>query len=204
MKDYKNSPGSPSDPLPFRPRDRPRVEREGGEEQDYESLRRELVRAVARTCPPWLADRSDDLVQTALMRIMEIKRRDEGNRWLSAFYLRKTAYSAVVDEIRRQRRRGEVPLEIETSDEREIARPMPQPGPDPEEQAEGRETGRAIHSCLGTLIRPRRLAVTLHLQGHNSKGVAELLGWTPKKAENLIYRGLADLRDCLRQRGMAR
>ena len=47
-------------------------------------------------------------------------------------------------------------------------------------------------------------AVTLHLQGHRGAETARLLGWSAKRAENLIYRGLADLRACLEARGMGR
>jgi RNA polymerase sigma-70 factor (ECF subfamily) len=43
----------------------------------------------------------------------------------------------------------------------------------------------------------RRTAVTLHLQGFRTGEVAAALGWTEKQAENLVYRGLADLRACL-------
>lgn len=73
--------------------------------------------------------------------------------------------------------------------------------PDPESRSSGREMGRAIRRCLAELIRPRRLAVSLHLQGHRIKEVGELMGWSAKRAENLIYRGLADLRACLEGKG---
>src|SRR6185295_13073020 len=82
-------------------------------DDEYRELRAELVRAVARVCPPWLADRADDLVQVALLRIYDVQRRSEGKAELSSFYLQRAAYSAVVDEIRRRRRRQEVPLEEE-------------------------------------------------------------------------------------------
>ncbi|MFP3941602.1 MAG: sigma factor, partial [Thermoanaerobaculia bacterium] len=66
-------------------------------------LRRQLVRAVERTCPRWLSSEADDLVQNALIRVLEIRRRREGEAEFSSFYLRRAAYSAVVDEIRRRR-----------------------------------------------------------------------------------------------------
>lgn len=163
-------------------------------------LRRQLVRAVDRTCPRWLASEADDLVQTALLRVLEVQRRREGNAEFSAFYLRRAAYSVVVDEIRRRRRRGEVPLDPEAEGE-EPGRPSE--APDPEEVSGSRELGRAIVECLGRMVRPRRLAVTLHLQGHRIREVGGLMGWSAKKAENLIYRGLADLRACLESQGFA-
>ena len=51
-------------------------------------------------------------------------------------------------------------------------------------------------------MRPRRLAVTLHLQGHSVPEVGRLMGWSAKKADNLVYRGRADLRECLELRGI--
>ena len=61
-------------------------------------------------CPAWLADRRDDIIQSALIRIANISAR-EGNAPLAASYLWKTAYSATVDEIRRVRRLRESTLE---------------------------------------------------------------------------------------------
>jgi len=160
-------------------------------------VRADLARAVARVCPACMADRADDLVQVALLRVAEVYRRSEGKAEFSSFYLRKAAYSAVVDEIRRLRRRQEVPLEG--------GNPEADPAsaqPDPEQSCAGGEIGQAIRDCLGRLVRPRRLAVTLHLQGHRVAEAARLLGWSAKKAENLVYRGLADLRSCLTAKGI--
>lgn len=171
----------------------------GAPRTEEDELRRQLVRAVERTCPRWLAAEADDLVQNAMIRVLEIRRRREGEAEFSSFYLRRAAYSVVVDEIRRRRRRGEVPLEAEGEEP-----PVPAGRPDPERVSEGRELGRAIRECLGTLVRPRRLAVTLHLQGHRIKEVGQLMAWGAKKAENLIYRGLADLRRCLEEKGFER
>jgi RNA polymerase sigma-70 factor (ECF subfamily) len=168
-----------------------------GFEQDLTRVRADLARAVARVCPAWMADRAEDLVQVALMRVAEVYRRSEGKAELSSFYLRKAAYSAVVDEIRRLRRRQEVPLEEERSETHPASTE-----PDPAQIYAGGEIGRAIHDCLGRLVRPRRLAVTLHLQGHRVAEAARLLGWSAKKAENLVYRGLADLRGCLDAKGI--
>ena len=166
---------------------------------DVAGLRAILSAAVARICPSWLADRADDLIQTALIKVLEICRKREGTAAFTSLYLRRTAYCALVDEIRRLRRRREVPIEAETEEQF-----LPSERPDPERAAAGREAGRAIRGCLAVMIRPRRLAVTLYLQGHGTAAVGNLLGWAPKKAENLIYRGLADLRECLAKKGIQR
>ena len=128
--------------------------------------REDIARAVRRACPRWLADRADDIAQTALMRVMDVLERREGERDLSPFYLKKAAYSAVVDEIRRLRRRREVPLEQDPE------LPLRAPAPTPSGGPPARELGKAIRDCLGGLLAARRRAVTLHLLGHSVPEVA--------------------------------
>ena len=169
---------------------------------DYVQLHRDLSKAVDRVCPRWMADRADDLVQVALMRVMEIQRKKEGTAEFSSFYLKKAAYSALIDEIRRLRRRQEVSLEGSDDEEEPVAFDPAAPGPDPERASAGREVGRAIRDCLSRMVPPRRHAVTLNLQGHSVPEIGRLLGWTAKKAENLVYRGMSDLRGCLGEKGI--
>jgi RNA polymerase sigma-70 factor (ECF subfamily) len=165
--------------------------------EDYARLRADLQRAVNRICPRWLASRSDDLVQVAMMRIMEIQGKSEGNRELTSSYLYRVAYTALVDEIRRWRRRQEVPIEQATVEGRVTSESA-----SPERVYAGREIGRSILDCLAQLGRPRRLAVALYLQGHTVPQASRVLGWSPKRTENLVYRGLADLRTCLASKGV--
>ncbi len=163
-----------------------------------EILRERLREAVAAACPAWLSAARDDIVQVALLRVLDAAgAAGEGGGPLPSSYLRKAAYSALVDEIRRHRRRREsVPLEDE------IAQTVPSERAGPEQERAAAEIGRAIREALRTLVRPRALAVTLHLQGHSVPEIARLLGWPGKRAENLVYRGLADLRECLERRGI--
>lgn len=170
--------------------------------EDYERLREDLKRSVVRVCPSWMSDRSEDLVQVALMRVMEIHRKREGAAEFSPYYLKRAAYSAMIDEIRRLRRRQEVPLEADEDDGGGFD-PAAETA-DPERASASREVGRAIRDCLGAMVKPRRMAVTLNLQGHSVPDIGKLLGWTGKKAENLVYRGMADLRGCLESKGLGR
>ena len=171
-----------------------------GDEAHYARLRQDLVRAVARLCPRWMADRRDDLVQTAVIRVMKITERrsesGEGNQPLSTSYLYKVAYSVLVDEIRRHGRRQETDLDDEAVALAAIAKQSP------ERTAASREVGRGIQECLLAMKRERRLAVTLHLQGHTVPETARILDWAAKQTENFVYRGLADLRECLMAKGL--
>ncbi|MEM1205569.1 MAG: RNA polymerase sigma factor [Acidobacteriota bacterium] len=170
---------------------------EGVSEDVWNDMRRRLEASVRKVCPPHLADRSDDLVQVAMLRVMDVARKSEGVRVFTSSYLYRAAYSALIDEIRRLRRRQEVGME----DEDGTPMPLEAELPDPERHTASREAGQAITECLGTLVRPRRLAVTLYLQGHGTPDASGVLGWSVKKTENLIYRGLADLRRCLGGKG---
>jgi RNA polymerase sigma-70 factor (ECF subfamily) len=159
----------------------PRLVSKQAEASDFEGMRPVLVRAVARHCPPALASQAEDLVQTALLRLLEHPP-PEGSLPRGASYLWRVAFSVVIDEIRR-RKRGE------RYQEEARSRATPDtPGPD---------IGAEIRDCLERLAEPRRVSVTLHLQGFRLSEVATALQWNEKRVENLIYRGLADLRRCL-------
>ena len=163
----------------------------------HERLRRDLSRAVGAVCPSWLAADRDDLVQAAMIKVMAIERRGEGDPPLGPSYLYRVAHSAVIDEIRVRQRRPEVSLE-----ENEVASGQMARDPAPDETAHGREIGGAIRACLAAMKRERRLAITLRLLGHSVPEAARLLGWSGKSTENLVYRGLSDLRACLERKGM--
>lgn len=159
-----------------------------------EQLRQVLERAMARICPDWLQSSRDDLVQSAMLRILEKHESGEGNLSFKASYLYKTAHSVMIDEIRRVRRRSETPIEKSPAiEDRKTA--------DPYEVTVGHSFTDALRDCLARLTQARCLGVTLYLQGHRIPEIARLLDWRAKQADNSVYRGLADLRQCLKDKG---
>jgi len=164
------------------------------ESLDLDEVRGALARALARICPPWLAAERDDLAQNAFLRLLELEQRKGPDALTAAGYVWRTAYSVVVDEIRRRRRDRADGSDVEV---------LPGRGHgDPERTHTAREAARALRACLAALAEPRRVAVMLHLQGHPRLEAAALAGWAAKRFENLAYRGLADLRRCLEQKGV--
>lgn len=157
-------------------------------EERIEQMRKVLARAVARTCPAYLMPIRDDLVQSAILRVLEHARLGEENAPRSASYLWRVAFSVVVDEVRRLSRRLPVRGEQPDDEPRTSSRP---------------DLGMAIRACLGELIEPRQLAVMLHLQGYASEEASGVLGWKLKRVRNLIFRGMADLRRCLSAKGFS-
>lgn len=163
---------------------------------DYGELRARLARAVSRACPSWLGAQQDDIIQAAVLKVHQLQQA-EGNRVFSSSYLTKVAYSATVDEIRRMRRRRETRLDEVDPDR------LGHSGAGSAEVAlREREVGGALRDCLGRVVEARRQAVTLFLQGHRVPEIARLLGWPIKRAENLVYRGLGDVRRCLAAKGL--
>jgi RNA polymerase sigma-70 factor (ECF subfamily) len=166
------------------------------------SLRAAMARAVRRQCPAWLAADADDIAQMALMKVVASHQSGEGKPPPSSFYLHKVAHSALVDEIRRRRRRREVALDDGSTNGDEGPRARePVAAGSPEGDARLQQLGAAVRDCLQGMKRERRLAVMLYLQEHTVPEAARLLGWVVKRTENLVYRGLADLRQCLLAKG---
>ena len=160
-------------------------------------VREVLRRAVRRVCPRFLEAQQEDIVQSAMLRVVEISSRNEHGGIRTASYLWRVAHSATVDEIRRTERRREVPLEDGGVPELHSS-----VAPDPEHLLRGRQIGRAVRECLGTLIRPRRSAVMLYLYGFEADEAGRVLGGDRKRIRNLTYRGLGDLRRCLEGKGI--
>lgn len=167
------------------------------DEAAIEALRRQLTVAVRRACPSWLASRADDLVQTALIRVVDLAGRGGENAIPHPSYLKKVAYTVVVDEMRRSFHRSEVQEDPDSGLDANPGR-----GSSPEDALASRGLYHALRDCLGGLETPRRAAVACHLQGYSVPEAAAFLGWTKKKTEHLVRRGLTDLRSCLAGKGI--
>lgn len=164
---------------------------------DLGHVRAQLMRTVQHVCPAWLSAQREDIVQAALLRVLNSLEGRESNAGLPSSYLWKAAYSATVDEIRRARRRPEVPL-----DELPVAERVTDAAAGPDGDQSLRELGAAIRECLSRVGEARRVVVGFHLMGHKVGEMVNLLGWDEKRLRNLLSRGLLDLRRCLSERGL--
>ncbi len=165
--------------------------------RDLVTLRRALQRAIGRACPRWLVDQREDMVQVAMTKVVRVMEGGKAPEEITASYLSRVAYHAVVDEIRRQRRRRSMAAIEEGVEDSAVAE-----DPSPEAVAAGRELGLEIRDCMGQMARSRRLAVALHLEGRGATEIATMFEWKRKQADNLVYRGMGDLRRCLANKGL--
>jgi RNA polymerase sigma-70 factor (ECF subfamily) len=143
----------------------------------------------------------DELLQEVRIRLWRAHARDgEGSEQIVAIpasYLHRTALSAAIDLLRRRRARRVdqmVPLEDGPID-------LPERH-SPETDFEGAELAEQVERAIETLPASRRPVVRMHLMGHSRDEIARLLGWTDAKTRNLLYRGLADLRERLVAQGV--
>ncbi len=156
-------------------------------------LQQQMLKAVRRACPQWLESDVEDLAQEAMIKLTRMQAADQDSRQWTMAYLKRTAHSVIVDEIRKRQRRPDMGTEAGGETERVE---------DPKASPDATDTQAAIEDCLSEQIDARRRAVTLHLLGHTVGEIAGYLECKAKKAENLVYRGIKQLRDCLALKGV--
>ncbi len=158
-------------------------------------------RTVEQLCRRWPAEARDDILQDAMVRVLQAADRRDPDA-LPRAYLQRVVYSAMIDEVRRRRRRNETSLEDDASADPDVAARLDRSRRGPEEAAILAKVGDSIFECIRRLKPDRRAALLLHLRGYSAAESANLLGCNVKKVRNLICRGKADLRTCLEQRGL--
>jgi RNA polymerase sigma-70 factor (ECF subfamily) len=138
----------------------------------------------------------DEVFQEVRIRVWKAAGQTERIASLPASYVYRTAASAALDFIRRRRARRH-----DTTDSIEAA-PAAGLSLQHSETLGDRELGDVIASALGDLRPSRRAVVRMYLDGYGPREISALMGWTEAKARNLVYRGLADLRESLSRRGV--
>ena len=155
-----------------------------------------MVRHIGRTHGLHDAD-VDDVFQDVRIRLWRARESGENIAAVGTSYVYRTAVSAALDLIRRRRAsRGEDIATIENSSDTALVQPVT-----PEHAVEEAEVRAEVERAVESLAASRRPVVRMYLAGYSREEIARLLGWTEAKTRNLLYRGLADLRERLIQRG---
>ncbi len=176
-----------------------RAESSAHDDLTLRGIRQRLSHAINSVCPAALASQREDIVQLAMLRVAKAMRSQSSDGpSLPPSYLWRVAYTTTVDELRKAQSRQKA---VDGAAAAQVAQPQRVLAPD--SSAEAQQLGTAIRACLCGLAENRRRAVSLYLQGHPVPETGSLLGWTRKKTENLVFRGLADLRICLGRKGFS-
>ena len=140
----------------------------------------------------------DEVFQEVRIRLWRALKESGNISEVPASYVYRTAVSAAVDLIRRQRARREVELDpVRAEDD-----PTMGVVPAANRAAEENELADLVDREIGGLPEDRALAVRMHLSGYPREEIAQLLRWSEPRTRHLIYRGLEDLRGRLRARGI--
>jgi RNA polymerase sigma factor (sigma-70 family) len=115
-------------------------------------------------------------------------------------YVYRTAVSAAIDLIRKQRterERSTVSLDGDDA-------PVVAAAPTAQAALEGSELAAQVGRAIDQIPESRRPVVRMYLAGYSREDIAQLMGWTEAKTRNLLYRGLDDLRRRLAEMGIER
>jgi RNA polymerase sigma-70 factor (ECF subfamily) len=140
----------------------------------------------------------DEVLQDVRIRLWQAGEGGKALEELGSSYLYHVATTAALDLLRRRRaRRAD-----DTEDVRELT-DLTTDRASPHDALEARELASQIEAAVETLAIDRRVAVRFHLAGYDREDIARMLGWTPARTRNLLYRGLDDLRRRLTDMGIS-
>jgi len=134
----------------------------------------------------------EDILQDVRIRIWQVICEKKKIFTLSA-YIKKIISSAVIDQLRKRRREEGLvhqAQQIHVSEQKSIYS-----WDTIQKRALEETVGRAVEK----LISSRRQVVKLYLLGFTIPEIAGYLNWTHDKTRNLLYRGLADLKESLKE-----
>lgn len=160
-----------------------------------------LRQAVSRACPRDRGIQLADVEQDARIRLWRALQSEREIKDLAS-YIYKIGVTATIDAVRRAKARREDQLADGAPDDEREPTPIPSRDDSPEDVAAGRLLAGAVDTAIAKLAVKRRQTVALHLQGLTTREIGQVLGWSEPKARNLVYRGLADLREELRKMGI--
>jgi RNA polymerase sigma-70 factor (ECF subfamily) len=138
----------------------------------------------------------DEMTQDLRIRLWRARETGESIAGSPSSYVYRTARSAALDLVRRRRSTRVEPATVPAGGMEGG------PATGPNRDLEQSELAERIHRAVAQLDEPRRQAVRLRLLGYESAEIARMMGWSGAKTRNLLYRGLADLREALADQGI--
>ena len=158
-----------------------------------------MVRQVGRRYRLDEAD-VDEVMQEVRIRLWRSQGSSEQIGEVNTSYVYRTASSAALDVIRRRRsRRAD---HHESLDDEGSAVVLAAPAAGPHGELESSEVAAQVARAIEAIPASRRPVVRMYLTGHPREEIAQLMGWTEGRTRNLLYRGLADLRERLTEMGL--
>ncbi len=109
-------------------------------------------------------------------------------------YIKKVVSSVLIDQLRKSRAEERL---LHQAMQKDIEEEKPQAG-----KASDASLRLILEEAVDSLIETRRKVVKLFLLNLTIEEISSALRWSHDKTRNLLYRGLADLRIALKNRGV--
>lgn len=139
----------------------------------------------------------DEVEQEVRIRLWRAVERDRSGEF-RASYIQRVVASVVIDAVRRGRVRPSEP----GNDDNGGMDVLEDFAPRPDQSASDDERMQILAGCLAEIPERRRIPIQLHLQGLGFRHIGELNGISEEAARKLVSRGMADLRQRLRESGV--
>ncbi len=133
----------------------------------------------------------EDILQDVKIRIWKVIC-DEKKISNYSSYIKKIVNSSVIDQLRKCRREEGL---FKNEKRIRIAELEPAYG---KEAAHNRNLEEIVGNAIEMLIDTRRQVMKLYLLNLSLQEIASYLNWSQDKTRNLLYRGLADLKNILK------
>lgn len=133
----------------------------------------------------------EDIMQDVRIKIWKLVD-DERVIFSHASYMKKIVSSSVIDQLRKFRREDSL---FRHERQKHVAELRPSYSQD---AASTRLFENVLGRAVERLIDSRRQVVKLYLLSFNIQEISSYLNWSIDKTRNLLYRGLADLRNILK------
>ena len=136
----------------------------------------------------------EDIIQEVKIKIWK-KFGHEKNISLYSLYIQRTINSILIDQIRKMRRQERLILH-------EKEKLLFEEGQAPENPPPRDVYRGLVGGAADSLLESRRKVVKLFLMDLTIEEISSTLKWSKDKTRNLLYRGLSDLRNTLKERGV--
>lgn len=141
---------------------------------------------------------ADDVSQEVSIRVLKLLQGDREIENLSSYIYRTTA-NVIIDLARKHKKHLMDVTMPDQSDEDDYRQELVSSQAEPDQKVAGKETQALVLEAIESLPESRRIAVKMRLQGYSVKEMCDMTGWAFYKAENLSKRGMAALKDKLKQ-----
>ncbi len=159
-----------------------------------------IKRFVKAKIPYYLFDKSDDIVQDIMVKLL---RADQGNEAsISNYgYLKKAAMSVMIDHIRMYKSKAS--LENQMGDVELSGIEFENKQESPESWAERQLLLEQVYQAISSFSQSKQTTLLLYLRGLKIKDIAVLTGCRMSKVRNDVYRGKSEILKILNAQGVS-